>query len=305
MFQRGLAGAAKCDCEGALGGVGTQTARRPGSADGPMSSSDDEPDWLQEQASARKEKVAQSRLVDAFSDDSSPPEEDYSDKGETSKKGGGAAKGSGGAASGRKGTGEDDGSKGKGKGRAPPSSRLPLILAPKVRRDMLLLETGDTSVDLSGDFGCIGKLHVKQPSKASSSGAPTEQPAEGTVAELRQTLMLDLKGKVYDADIVPCNSVCLLAVDGSKAKVEAVFSDFVQLAPPRDSIFEMKEVLGGELGADFFDDGDDNNYCSNDDEEELGPLKERRGGGKMPTKKKGGKRKPASKAASKPKKQKK
>ena len=162
---------------------------------------------------------------------------------------------------------------------------------------MLLVEAPDTSLDLSGDFGCIGKLHVRKggAAAAGSSSANDAGDGSGRVAELRQSLMLDLKGKVYDADILPCNTLCLVQVDGAKAKVEAVFSDYVQLAAPRDSIFDMQEVASGAFDADFFD-GDDvlSQVGSNagDSDAELGPLKEHRDGKK-------GKAKPKKKAAGK------
>ena len=81
----------------------------------------------------------------------------------------------------------------------------------------------------------------------------------------------------------------------SRARARAgVFSDFVQLAAPRDSIFDAQEVQGGELGAGFFDDDEvlSNVDGDEEDDEELGPLKERRGGAKMASK---GKKAPARK----------
>ena len=216
-------------------------------------SSDDEPEWLIEQASARKEKLALSRLDD--SSDFSVDDDSVEDVADSAGKPGSSA------AAAKAGSKVEDGEakgevKSKGKGRAPPSARLPLLLAPKVRRDLLLLEADDPNLDLSGDFGCIGKLHVRKAGSGSGAGSSgqTGGDGDGSVAELRRTLMLDLKGKVYDADIVPCNSLCMMTVDANKAKIEAVFSDFVQLATPRDSIFDMQEVHGGQLGAGFFDD---------------------------------------------------
>jgi hypothetical protein len=222
----------------------------------------------------------------------SPEEADNKSK----KKAGKAAAGGGEGAA----AGGGASAKAKGKGRAPPSARVPLSLAPKVRRDMLLLEANDSTLDLSGDFGCIGKLHVRKPGSSggggASSSADADGPDAGSVAELRQTVMLDLKGKVYDADILPCNTICLVQVDGSKAKVEAVFSDFVQLGAPRDSIFDSTELVGGDFGADFFDDGDvlSNNGDDGSDDEKLGPLREHKDGGK----KKPAKKKPAAKRKS-------
>ena len=246
-----------------------------------MSSDSDEPEWLTEQVSAHKEHMTKGRTEDSddfsFTDDEAP-----------SESGAGAEDADAEEAT----TGSKATTKASGKKRAPPSARLPLIMAPKVRRDMLLLEANDPGLDLSGDFGCIGKMHVR---KASAGGGSSSQQADGDdgtsgrVAEVRQTLMLDLKGKVYDADILPSNTLCLLAVDGAKAKIEAVFSDFVQLSAPRDSIFDMKEVCDGQLDADFFDDGDvlSNAGGSDDDDDDdaIGPLREHKDGA---GKKKGG-----------------
>lgn len=74
-----------------------------------------------------------------------------------------------------------------------------------------------------------------------------------------------------------------------RAKVEAIFSDYVQLSAPHASIFEMESVQQGELGAGFFGDpGEASDEVSAEQEEtQLGPLKEKRGGGKMPAPKKG------------------
>ena len=115
-------------------------------------SSDDEPDWLLEQSSAQKESATARRREssDSFSltdDEAGPP----SEPGEGVEEGDGSK--------GAKAAGAKAKSSGK---RAPPSARLPLLFAPKVRKDMMLLEANDAGLDLSGDFGCIGKLHVKK-----------------------------------------------------------------------------------------------------------------------------------------------
>ena len=192
----------------------------------------------------------------------------------------GEGEGEGGTADGKK-------AKAKSKAKAPPSSSLPLTLAPKVRRDMLLLETADPSLDLSGDFGIIGRL---------SANAGGSGPA----------VTLDLKGKVSDGDVVPCNTMCVLAIDGAKARIETVFTDFVQLQPPRTSIMDMETVTTGDLGGDFFDDGEP--VFGDDSDEEAGPLREgkakaaaaAKGKGKGKSKPKAGaKRAGAPKAAAK------
>ena len=175
-------------------------------------SSDDEPDWLVEQASARKSET-RDRLALSDSDVSAVGSPSDDEKPSKAKNGKAKATADGQATDSKVTSGP------KGKGRAPPSSRLPLLFAPKVRRDILLVEADDPNLDLSGDFGCIGKLHVRKSSSGGAGSSAGGGDADGSVAELRQTLMLDLKGKVYDADILPCNSLCLLTVDAAKAKV--------------------------------------------------------------------------------------
>jgi len=164
--------------------------------------------------------------------------------------------------------------------KVPPASRLPFVLPPKVRRDLLLLESTDSTLDLSGDSGTIGRLRVHSQQQRSSAAVGGARAAHGEHA-----LTLDLKGKVFDGDVVPCNTLCVVSIDGKQAKVEAVCSDFVRLGAPRGSIFDMETVQEGDFGDDFFDDVDDAGY-SNDEEEELGPLKEGRAksGGKAKAK---------------------
>ena len=87
---------------------------------------------------------------------------------------------------------------------------------------------------------------------------------------------LDLKGKVFDGDVVPCNTLCVVSIDGKQAKVEAVCSDFLRLGAPRGSIFDMEAVQEGDFGDDFFDDDSQGGF-SQDEDEEPGPLKRGQG----------------------------
>lgn len=155
------------------------------------------------------------------------------------------------------------------RGNGPPASCLPLLLGSKVRRDSLLIEAADPALDLSGDFGTIGRLHVNSKDSGESSA-----------------LTLDIKGRVYDCNIVPSNgTVCLLSIDGSKARIDAVYDSFVRLSAPRVSIFDMETVQHGELSHGFFDDGDPGvGDDGADAEEELGPLKAKKSAAKKPTK---------------------
>ena len=246
-----------------------------------MSSSESEPDWVVSQSSAQKAQAQQSRLSDSpsWADELSDPE--LNEDAPEDNAGGTAPA-------------EQKKTGGEKKRKSAPSSRLPLVLAPKVRRDMILVEADDPSIDLSGDFGCIGRMHLRKAGKAAAARSSSEEPTG--VAEVTRTVMVDLKGKLYDGDILPCNSVCLLAIglghtrtrcpfavrccwrqlehappvfpnfavppapslrilaarlthitvlrrtDGSKARVDAVFSDFVKLDAPRDSIFDNEAV---------------------------------------------------------------
>ena len=184
----------------------------------------------------------------------------------------------------------------KGGKRKGPASQLPLTLAPKVRRTTMLVEADDPSLDLSGDFGCIGRFGVRRRGAAAAASADAD--ANGEEAEQEGTVKLDLKGRVYDGNIVPCNTLCLVSVDGSRAQVEAVFSDFVQLGTPRSTIFDMETVQHGEMGEGFFDDGEQD-YFGSDSDEVQAPLKQKRGGGKLASKRPG-KKKPVGKGKKAP-----
>jgi len=178
---------------------------------------------------------------------------------------------------------------GKGKQpKGPPATQLPLLLAPKVKQDLLLLEAVDPELDLSGDFGCIGRLHVNSGGKSA-----------GPSSEGRGAVTLDLKGKIYEGDLVPSNgTLCVMSIDGSSAKIESAFTEYVQLSAPRVSIFDMEQVNVGEMDASFFGEGVEMDSNA-DSDEELGPLKEKRGGGKVPAKKQGGRKASTTKAATK------
>ena len=108
------------------------------------------------------------------------------------------------------------------RGHGPPASCLPLVLGSRVRRDGLLIEAADPKFDLSGDFGAIGRLHVN------CGGASEQLPTAG---EGQSALTLDIKGRVYDCDILPSNgTICLLAIDGNKAQIETVYDSYLRLS---------------------------------------------------------------------------
>ena len=84
----------------------------------------------------------------------------------------------------------------KGKApKAPPASRLPFVLAPKVRRDILLFESTDASLGLSGDSGTIGRLRVHSTAGGGKSGGGVAGGSSSAAPHGEHALTLDLKGK--------------------------------------------------------------------------------------------------------------
>tara|TARA_B100000524_G_scaffold317805_1_gene196997 strand:- start:9 stop:611 length:603 start_codon:yes stop_codon:yes gene_type:complete len=175
-------------------------------------SEDDEPSWVEEQTSERVRKF-ESRVSSSSSSPQLSPEplaEEPADTIAISDPSVGSAAATKAAAT--------KGSRGHG----PPASCLPLVLGSRVRRDGLLIEAADPKFDLSGDFGAIGRLHVN------CGGASEKLPTAG---EGQSALTLDIKGRVYDCDILPSNgTICLLAIDGNKAQIETVYDSYVRLS---------------------------------------------------------------------------
>eukprot|EP00962_Isochrysis_galbana_P004834 scaffold1324_cov117-Isochrysis_galbana.AAC.1 len=162
--------------------------------------SDSEPDWVEEQSSAQKLHATQSRLSSSRS--SSPLLAPSPDPAELAQQ-----------------PAQKAAAKQRAKQRAPrvPSASLPLQFAPRVRRDALLFEAVDHDLDLSGDFGCIGRLHVNSRQRGSFSAAAAVGSSPAADRRQRAALTLDLKGRVYDGHIVPTNSSLLLVtMDGSR-----------------------------------------------------------------------------------------
>ena len=184
-----------------------------------MSSDSDEPEWVAEQASSRVEAPScssNSSPINKWDNDSDDEVVE-----ETAEEG---ALGPSMEAQ------EKRAPKKNTKG--PPATELPLVIATNVKRDMILVEAVDPELDLSGDFGCIGRLHVN-----------TRKPGAGASQDGRGALTFDLKGRVYEGDVVPTNStLCMVSIDGNNAKIDTVFTDFVQLSAPRSSIYDMETV---------------------------------------------------------------
>ena len=266
-------------------------------------SSSDEADWVKQQSAERKAATARRTSLSSSTSSFKFEDSDSDDVplGQKKRKSPAKQKSPAKAAAAAAEEGAEGGAR-RGKSRAL-ATRLPLSIAAKVRRSTLLLESSDPSLDLSGDFGCIGRLGVNA-KKAGGAKAGSSADPDADAPGRQSAVTLDLKGRVYDGDIVPCSTVCLVSVDGSRAKIEAVFSDYVQLQPPAQSIFDMETVQHGEFGTGFFDDDGDHGGFGASDEDIDAPLKQKRGGaklgggkggrGKKGGAKKGGAKKPAA-----------
>ncbi|KAJ8902832.1 hypothetical protein NDN08_006152 [Rhodosorus marinus] len=96
------------------------------------------------------------------------------------------------------------------------SNTIPLICPPKLEENLVLAQSADVSFDLSGDVGAVGRVKIE----------------EGK-------LSFDLKGTFYDAGRVACNSMLVVAVGDTEARVSSVIDEYLLLT-------ESTEDTGGE-----------------------------------------------------------
>ncbi|PSC69861.1 DNA-binding BIN4-like isoform B [Micractinium conductrix] len=130
-----------------------------------------------------------------------------------------------------------------------PTSRMDVVLPEKLPQIKMLVELergGSDDVhgvtDLSGDSGAIGRLMI---------GGSKEEPQ----------LQLDVKGVLYNATVVPCPAtIALINMGQSEAKVECLFTEFVQLREDTRFSFNDADQLGGLVEGD-----DDGNYVDGGD----------------------------------------
>mmetsp|Transcript_28308 Transcript_28308/g.45873 ORF Transcript_28308/g.45873 Transcript_28308/m.45873 type:complete len:313 (+) Transcript_28308:61-999(+) len=115
-----------------------------------------------------------------------------------------------------------------------PAASLPLVLPNKINKNMLLVQCEDSRLDLSGDIGTVGRMKVDD---------------EG--------LILDLKGYLYSADVVPCmGTVCLVSMSSSEAKIESTTRSFLQLNE-LSNMFDKESLIEGSMADALFEDFDD------------------------------------------------
>eukprot|EP00965_Chrysotila_dentata_P154273 5098675-Pleurochrysis_carterae.AAC.1 len=91
-------------------------------------------------------------------------------------------------------------------------------------------------------------MHVNKQPKHNDGGESSQE------QDVRQSaIMLDLKGRVYDGDILPSNStLCLVSIDAQKARIDGVFND--AFAPAADlEVGSLEEHAHGVRGSLAFD----------------------------------------------------
>lgn len=103
-------------------------------------------------------------------------------------------------------------------------SALPLVVASKLDESIVLLQSGDDGLDLSGDVGAVGRAKI----------------SEGS-------LFLDIKGVVYCANTYPCNTACVVAVGEDEAKITSVLDEAVTLSSERNLFASDEVVVHGDL----------------------------------------------------------
>ncbi|GBG77618.1 hypothetical protein CBR_g24064 [Chara braunii] len=132
---------------------------------------------------------------------------------------------------------EEDGAKGadvtedlKKKGKLKVLSRLPLMLPDKISRLKVLMECDSdaAALDLSGDVGAVGRFSMRD------------------AGEDGETLLLDIKGTVYKALILPSTTCFVVNVGATEAKIESIMNDFMLLQEERN-IFNAETMVEGTL----------------------------------------------------------
>jgi len=95
----------------------------------------------------------------------------------------------------------------------------------KMDKGFVLVEVSDPSMNLGGDTGVVGRLK-----------------------STKDTIVLDLKGSVYEGRIIPCNSMMVVSIGADTAKCEAVVGRYVP-AKGIGNIFDA-EVMTGSMAFD-------------------------------------------------------
>lgn len=131
---------------------------------------------------------------------------------------------------------EEDAAEGQERRTKRALSTLPLVFGDKVHRSKVLLECEGDALDVSGDVGAVGRLSVS--------------------ANQDNDFLLDLKGVIYKATILPSNTFFVVNIGQTEAKVEAIMNDFVQIQPSAN-VFDTETMIEGTLEGFGFDSDED------------------------------------------------
>lgn len=111
-----------------------------------------------------------------------------------------------------------------------PKSTLKLCVAPKLDESLVLLQSSDEALDLSGDMGAVGRVKIQD-----------------------DALFLDIKGVVYRAKNQACNTVCVVHMADDEARVTSVLEEVLTLHAERNLFTSDEIVINGNLHEDLKD----------------------------------------------------
>jgi hypothetical protein len=112
---------------------------------------------------------------------------------------------------------------------------LPLVAAPRLDENIVLVQAQSAAFDLSGDVGAVGRVKVDE------SG-----------------LFLDIKGVLYSCGLHAINTVCVVTVGDDEARITASLDEVLTLYEDGSALNGGGETLvSGALDEDCADGGDD------------------------------------------------
>lgn len=106
-------------------------------------------------------------------------------------------------------------------------STLPLLAAPKLDENLVLVQSQTEGFDLSGDVGAVGRIKIDD-----------------------RGLQLDIKGLLYSCDVYDTNSICVVTLGDDEARVSAVIDEAVTLWEDTTLENGAEQLVSGQLDAD-------------------------------------------------------
>lgn len=111
-------------------------------------------------------------------------------------------------------------------------SSLPLIAAPKLDQNLVLVQAQADAFDLSGDVGAVGRVTVNHTG-----------------------VFLDVKGVLYSCSFHDINTVCVVAVGDDDARITAVLDEALTLHQDETIFNSGEHLVSGVLEEDDLVDG--------------------------------------------------